>query len=1015
MKLAFYISFFILVLIALIPAVSAGSENINNISGLTELPEMDMTGLHRDIPLIEIDPEIMNATLDWIVLVHDEDGKKSLLDDINRSSVSIAEKTDTKNALETLWATYPVKFEPVGEKSIEIVVQSDKSNRTISIPIGHVTRISFDREKMGKSGDSSIIVLPEAINQTIRNISMMRVNNITATPTREVATSGSVRSLSSPGNSFSSRNSIGSGLSASSGHALDSSFPSSGNDGRYSGNGLVAWQGDWDPTVLDTDPSHDSGHNSYVYWACKHLNYTNMNDAAATAMAPDVWPQEILNPPIFGMTDLLKGIFADIVHSWSHWYNPDYPEVLINGFAPMEAEYFADISHAYYSSGNNLSAAHDLGHANHFMTDVANPMHTGQELNQVIDKIIIQIDTHAKYEQYVSDNWNSTSTYKFGEIVKNNTYYYRVRSPNEATINIATFSHAYVDTLYYKVKNQPGTGFYSDPVVKSITENCVLIAARYTGGLVKYTQNTTIAEIPIADFDANPKSGSAPLSVHFTDRTHYYGALQVTYNWSFGDGEFSSERVTPDHTYQNNGNYMVVYNVSTVNGLSNKTMIISVGTLVPQADFNYATVDPSTIHFTDRSANSPTSWVWDFGDGSNASVEQNPTHQYSGARYPTVRLDASNVYGSTIKTEVIAVMNPWPSADFIPSSTTGPSPLLVQFTDNSTNYADNWSWDFGDNSPVSYQRNTSHTFNNPGNYSVALKASNSYGNTTSTKAISVTPPPLLVNFTATPRTGIAPLAVSFTDTSTGLPISWNWTFGDGDLTNATEQNPVHTYQNPGNYTVSLRASNVWENATKTQTSFIRIAEEYPYGTATGWNTIAPTIPMNAFDNNITSFWVGDRNSWIIMDYGPGISHVINQYTISADPFSGVTGPHEWKLHGSIDGTTWTELDYEITSDWNGNLESRLFTFPNENSYRYYRFWMWYIFTDITPRQGFHELDLCYNPVIPPYGNFTAEQTTGTSPLTVQFTDTSTGSPDSWNWSFGDGSPGADSSEPGPHL
>ena len=81
-------AFAILVLIALIPAVNAGSENMNNLSGLTELSEMGMTGLHPDIPLIEINPEIMNATLDWIVLVHDEGGKKSLLDDINQSSVS---------------------------------------------------------------------------------------------------------------------------------------------------------------------------------------------------------------------------------------------------------------------------------------------------------------------------------------------------------------------------------------------------------------------------------------------------------------------------------------------------------------------------------------------------------------------------------------------------------------------------------------------------------------------------------------------------------------------------------------------------------------------------------------------------------------------------------------------------------------------------------------------------------------------------------------------------------------
>ena len=222
---------------------------------------------------------------------------------------------------------------------------------------------------------------------------------------------------------------------------------------------------------------------------------------------------------------------------------------------------------------------------------------------------------------------------------------------------------------------------------------------------------------------------------------------------SFGDGYFSNERVNYPHEYQNNGNYTARLTVSNANGQSNKTMIISVGTLVPQADFNYATVGPSTIQFTDTSGNSPTSWVWDFADGSNASVEQNPSHQYSGGMNPTVRLIASNVYGADIKERTVLVGPLWALANFTVNRTSGSSPLTVQFNDTSTNYADNWSWDFGDNSPVSYQRNTSHTYTNPGNYSASLKASNSYGNTTSTKAISVTPPPLLVNFTATPRTG----------------------------------------------------------------------------------------------------------------------------------------------------------------------------------------------------------------------------------------------------------------------
>ncbi|OPY36104.1 MAG: PKD domain protein [Methanoregula sp. PtaU1.Bin051] len=59
----------------------------------------------------------------------------------------------------------------------------------------------------------------------------------------------------------------------------------------------------------------------------------------------------------------------------------------------------------------------------------------------------------------------------------------------------------------------------------------------------------------------------------------------------------------------------------------------------------------------------------------------------------------------------------------------------------------------------------------------------------------------------TPTSGYAPLTVKFTDLSTNSPTSWSWDFGDGDGTNATQQNPVHTYTSAGMYTVKLTATN----------------------------------------------------------------------------------------------------------------------------------------------------------------------------------------------------------------
>jgi hypothetical protein len=61
------------------------------------------------------------------------------------------------------------------------------------------------------------------------------------------------------------------------------------------------------------------------------------------------------------------------------------------------------------------------------------------------------------------------------------------------------------------------------------------------------------------------------------------------------------------------------------------------------------------------------------------------------------------------------------------------------------------------------------------------------------------------SFTASATSGVAPLTVHFTDTSTGGPTSWSWAFGDGST--STAQNPSVTYTQPGTYQVTMTASN----------------------------------------------------------------------------------------------------------------------------------------------------------------------------------------------------------------
>jgi YD repeat-containing protein len=79
------------------------------------------------------------------------------------------------------------------------------------------------------------------------------------------------------------------------------------------------------------------------------------------------------------------------------------------------------------------------------------------------------------------------------------------------------------------------------------------------------------------------------------------------------------------------------------------------------------------------------------------------------------------------------------------------------------------------------------------------------------------------NFSSNSTSGTAPLTVSFNDQSNGSITSWLWYFGDGNT--STEQNPVHTYTEQGNHTVTLTVENgSSETDTKIQTDYIEVQE-----------------------------------------------------------------------------------------------------------------------------------------------------------------------------------------------
>ena len=165
-----------------------------------------------------------------------------------------------------------------------------------------------------------------------------------------------------------------------------------------------------------------------------------------------------------------------------------------------------------------------------------------------------------------------------------------------------------------------------------------------------------------------------------------------------------------------------------------ENVIYSISPPAPVASFTGTPLTgsiPLGVQFTDTSTNTPTSWLWDFGDG-NTSTAQNPLYTYTVAGTYSVSLTATNAGGSDTHTAtnyVTASPTIAPVSSFTGTPLSGNVPFAVQFTDTSINSPTSWLWDFGDGNTSTVQ-NPLHTYTVAGTYTVSLKVTNSAGNDT---------------------------------------------------------------------------------------------------------------------------------------------------------------------------------------------------------------------------------------------------------------------------------------------
>ncbi len=270
--------------------------------------------------------------------------------------------------------------------------------------------------------------------------------------------------------------------------------------------------------------------------------------------------------------------------------------------------------------------------------------------------------------------------------------------------------------------------------------------------------------LPVAAFVADVVSGPAPLTVQFADSS---AGNPTAWEWDFdSDGEVDSTQQNPAHTYTAAGTYGVKLTVTNSGGsdADEKRAYIVVSApeppapVLPVAGFAADVVNgtaPLNVQFTDGSTGDPTAWAWDFdGDGEVDSTQQNPAHTYTAAGAYAVKLTATNPGGSDAEEKIGYIRvresespppdSPTgtpvpPMADFTVNLASGPGPLTVHFTDNSTGNPTAWAWDFDSDGMVdSREQNPVHTFDAAGTYDVMLTVSSLAGTDSEVKAGTVT-------------------------------------------------------------------------------------------------------------------------------------------------------------------------------------------------------------------------------------------------------------------------------------
>jgi PKD repeat protein len=429
----------------------------------------------------------------------------------------------------------------------------------------------------------------------------------------------------------------------------------------------------------------------------------------------------------------------------------------------------------------------------------------------------------------------------FGDTTENNTQ----QNP------IHTFVWANTYNVYMKANNSYGWSDYS------------------------VQQPIEVGSPPIASYSRVPWSGDAPLTVVFNDTSYPYA---TSWDWNFGDGTHAYTK-NATHVYNNAGDFDT--NLTATNSYgseltSNYNIIVDMNVSFVGAPVSGD--EPLVVAFSSAATTgNPTSWFWDFGDGTN-STSQNPSHTYSHGTYSvsllTYRSGAATAgfaRSGYITANVVKPTDATWTAN-ITSGTlavTGHAPgRQVKFTSHSLNGTpDTFHWII--DGTYSTTEEPIVTLYDPGTIKVNVSVLNSAGSSNwyCSTYTTIGMAPSIINATVIgapsgtvmPPTGGIAFGAGYNYLLGGDPLTFTWNFGDGTSVTRNSsglsmfpQYEVHSFTAPGTFDVVLTLTNAW-GSNHTHFSYV-VLDIPPQAVSIGkWvNTKGETI-TSAYSTENVSF------------------------------------------------------------------------------------------------------------------------------------------------------------------